>query len=79
MVLFIWATGLSIFPVTKFLPGTVRGSGNDRFPLAPPDYPDRAMINRQKHHDPFRKLSLQICGKQNSFIITHAGILVTSV
>ena len=56
--------GNPCFPVTKSLPGAVRSSRNDRFPLAPPDYLDRAMINRQKHHAPFRKLSFRYAARK---------------
>ena len=48
------------FPVIKFLPGTICRSRNHRLAFTPSDYLNRTMINRHKHHRPFRKLSLQI-------------------
>lgn len=68
------------FPVIKFLPGTICRSRNHRLAFAPSDYLNRTVINRHKHHHPFRKLSLQINkmplpGHQTD-ILTNAELII---
>lgn len=72
--------GKSGFPIIEFLPRTICSSRYHRLAFTPSDYLNRTVINRHKHHHPFRKLSLQInkmpLPKYQTDIQTKADIII---